>query len=87
MKKSQIKKYPLGAQYPGITFTKKQAECMLHFIAGRSIISTAKAMKISPRTVEYYLNNMKVKLNCYSKAELVKKVHATDFMKNIDFTI
>ncbi len=38
-------------------------------------------MGLSPRTVEYYVNNMKKKLGVLSKADLVFRVIKTDFTK------
>ena len=45
--------------------------CLLY---GNTAKKTAKELFISPRTVERHLENIKIKLNCKNKYELVKKI-------------
>lgn len=63
--------------------TVREADCLLHFAKGKTISGTAKALNLSPRTVEYYLRNMKSKLKCYSKAELIEKINTNICLDNI----
>lgn len=64
----------IGSSSNPTKITVREADCLLHFAKGKTICSTAKALNLSPRTVEYYLRNMKSKLKCYSKAELIEKI-------------
>jgi DNA-binding CsgD family transcriptional regulator len=66
-------------------FTKREAECMVLLLRGKTINSVANILKLSPRTVEYYIKNMKSKLGCRTKFELIDLVYASEFMNNIDF--
>lgn len=50
--------------------SQREKECAKWFLKGGSAAQISKAMHLSPRTVEFYLNNMKNKLNCHSKQEL-----------------
>lgn len=84
--KSQVT-YRLGTEYGNIYFTKREAECMVWLLKGKTINSVAGILNLSPRTVEYYIKNMKTKLGCRTKFELIDLVHASEFIKNVDFKI
>jgi DNA-binding CsgD family transcriptional regulator len=77
--------YGLGSKYGRAYFTRREAECMVLLLKGKTINSVARILKLSPRTVEYYIKNMKSKLGCRTKFELVDLVYASDFMNNVDF--
>jgi DNA-binding CsgD family transcriptional regulator len=79
------KTYGLGNNYGNIYFTRREAECMVCLLKGKTINKTAEALKLSPRTVEFYLKNMKGKLRCKTKYELVDTVQDSDFLQGIDF--
>jgi len=78
-------KYPLNGKYKGVYFTRREAECMDQFLRGRTIEQTAVTLNIATRTCEYYLLNMKNKLGCNSKAELIGIIAGTNFVKLVDF--
>ncbi len=80
------KAYYLGDEYTGIYFTKREAECVWHLLKGNTIVNVAEILGFSSRTVEFYVKNMKMKLRCGSKAELLDKVVETDLIKNADFS-
>ena len=61
--------------------TYREAQCMLLFIHGKTVIKAARCLALSPRTVEYYLNNMKAKLKCRTKSELIEQILQTQFLK------
>lgn len=77
--------YKLGAKYGDMYFTKREAECMVWLLRGKTINSVAAILELSPRTVEYYLKNMKTKVGCRTKFELIDLVYASEFAKNVDF--
>lgn len=74
--------YFLAESFPGIYLTQREAECMLNFLEEKTVTEAASHLNLSPRTVEFYLKNMKVKLECKTKSELVHKVRESDFSKN-----
>lgn len=84
-KKSEASKarYALGAPYEGHYFTYREAQCMVLFINGKTVDKVAERLHLSPRTVEYYLNNMKSKLKCRTKSELIGCVMQTRFLENV----
>jgi len=80
----RIKKYQLGEKFLDIYFTKREAQVAFYFIRGKSTIQTAKLLNLSRRTVEFYINNMKVKLNCRFKSDLISLIIQSDFLKLAD---
>lgn len=55
----------------GIKLSNQELECIAHLLNYKTIKEIAKKMSISPRTVETYLNNIKIKLNCDSKSDII----------------
>jgi DNA-binding CsgD family transcriptional regulator len=51
--------------------SKRERECLEHFQKGYSAQATAASLGISQRTVEHYFDNIKAKLGCRSKWELL----------------
>lgn len=86
-RKEDMKIYALGTNYPHLYLTQREAECMLNLINGRTISATATALALSSRTVEFYVNNMKKKLDCRTKSDLIEKILKTDFMRYVDFSV
>lgn len=53
---------------------KRQKECLYYLSKGMSIKQIALRLMLSPRTVEHYLEIVKDKLGCYSRAQLIDKI-------------
>lgn len=53
--------------------SKREKNCLCLYLQGETARSIAELLQLSQRTVESYLNNIKCKLNCFSKTELIKK--------------
>lgn len=51
--------------------SKKEKECLKYFLEGKTAKETALCMQISFRTIEYYFENIKNKLTCYRKRDLL----------------
>ncbi len=75
-------KYTLGEPLTSVYFTQREAECVMQILDGKTMNETGETLKLSPRTVEYYLSKIKRKLNCRKKREIIKLVSQTDFVKN-----
>jgi DNA-binding CsgD family transcriptional regulator len=71
--------YYLGEKYEGVYLTQREAECVAHMLQGCTIAESAKILNLSPRTVEFYVKNIKVKLNCRKKSELLECIRDSDF--------
>lgn len=53
--------------------SKREQECLYHLTHGKSVKEIAKLLVCSPRTIETHIDNMKAKLQCYTRSELVSK--------------
>jgi DNA-binding CsgD family transcriptional regulator len=68
----QIKKYRIKHNgYYNIKLSSRELECIFLYHKGKTAKETARALNISQRTVETYFENIKNKLNCYSKDQVV----------------
>jgi DNA-binding CsgD family transcriptional regulator len=57
-----------------VSLTPREQECLEHTVKGYTAKQIAKKLAISPRTVEEYINQIKLKLDVGSKQELIQKV-------------
>lgn len=53
--------------------TPRELECLYHLLSGSPVKTIAYKLKLSPRTVECYVDSIKRKWHCYSKAEIIQK--------------
>lgn len=81
-----LHRYQLGQRYGELYFTTREGECMLGLLSGKTIVRVAAELELSPRTVEFYLKNMKSKLGCRTKSELIRLILKSDFMTNYEKT-
>lgn len=79
--KRVLKKYPLGEAYGDVYFTRREAQCMFYFLKGNNIREVAEHLDLSPRTIEFYVKNMKFKCQCRTKSALIRLVMQSDFMQ------
>lgn len=82
-----LKTYPLGDKFRDIHLSQREAECMALILKGKTLSTVAEELKLSIRTVEFYLKNMKTKLNCKSKFALIEQIQQSDFSKNIEYSL
>ncbi len=80
----KTRQYALGKNYPNIYLTPREAQIMCYLLQGRSSKKIAITLELSVRTVEFYLSNMKLKLGCHSKIELINYINHSEFLKNVD---
>jgi DNA-binding CsgD family transcriptional regulator len=63
----------LDSKINAIYLSKREAECLRLTARGCSAKQVAYQLGISQRTVEEYLNNIKLKFGVFSKSELIEK--------------
>ena len=65
----------MGILHPtdDIFLSPRQKECMRYLLRGYTASDTALLLNLSKRTVESYIDHIKLKMNCYSKLELFEK--------------
>lgn len=61
----------IGFETKGIYLSKQQRCCAELLLEGLSTKEIAERMKLSPRTIESYIDYIKSKLNCRNKSELI----------------
>ncbi|MDX1901287.1 MAG: helix-turn-helix transcriptional regulator [Gammaproteobacteria bacterium] len=54
--------------------TSRQAHCLYHLAKGKTIKQIASALTLSPRTVEHYLEVIKLKWKCEHRHQMIEKV-------------
>ena len=82
-----LKTYPLGVSFPNVSFTRREAECMVLLLRGYTNTEVAACLGLSARTVEFYVKNMRHKTDCASKAHLVKSMLAINFSQNPSLSV
>ena len=66
--------YILDTKHGNIHITKREAECMSLLLKKKTIDNIAHILEIAPRTVMDHLNNVKIKVGCNTKSELINLV-------------
>lgn len=67
----KLKKFSLDNS---LSLSMREINCAQLLIQGKSARLIAQQLFISPRTVETHVQNIKDKLHCYTKAELINKL-------------
>ncbi len=60
--------------------SKRETECLHFWMQGKSAKQIAAILGLSQRTVENYINNIKIKWNCYSKSQVITKALEKGFL-------
>jgi len=58
-----------------IQFTNRERSCLTQLLKGNTSKQIAASLKLSTRTIEFYINNIKNKLGCQTKSELVRQIY------------
>lgn len=64
-----------------IPLSKQQAECLYYLAKGMTSKQIANEMDLSYRTVEHYVSDIKCKLKCRTRSELIDKALSINFIK------
>ncbi|EKE00993.1 MAG: regulatory protein, LuxR family [uncultured bacterium] len=65
---------PLSNQTIMQQLSKREQECFFHLSHGKSAKEIAQLLGCSPRTIESHIDNMKSKLDCRTRSELISKI-------------
>jgi len=57
-----------------VVLSARELVCLVHLVRGRTAKEIAQIIHLSPRTVEHYINIIKLKFNAQNKSELIKLV-------------
>lgn len=80
------KRYYLSQSDDELYFTQREAQCMYYILHGCTIVQVGERLNLSHRTVEFYVKNMKMKLNIQTKSELIAYAMKIRFLELIDFS-
>ena len=71
--------YPLPPPLQHLYLTEREAECIYCLQQNHTIKSTSVLLNLSARTIEFYVKNIKEKLNVRTKSELLHQLKTLDF--------
>ncbi|SRR5579883_86936 len=57
-----------------LKLSPRQHSCAKLILAGKTANEIAESLSLSTRTIESYINNLKIKLNCANRADLIVKL-------------
>lgn len=78
------KRYYFDQDNPDAYLTCREAQCMYYLLHGCTLMKTAEKLQLSHRTVEFYVKNIKMKLNLITKSELIAYMMRVNFLSCID---
>ena len=76
--------YFLDHPFEGIYLTPPEAETMFLMMQYYTLAATAEKMMLSSRTIEFYVKNMKTKLRCANKKDMVEKILHTSLLQQLE---
>ncbi len=76
----------LNGEFSGIYLTPRESDCLCALASGRTVKTVARELKLSHRTVEFYLKNLKAKFGCSNKGELLALVAEADLITFLEST-
>jgi DNA-binding CsgD family transcriptional regulator len=69
-----IKKYRFTDDGKEVCFSPRQMACIIGILEGKSAKGISEQLNLSIRTIENYIDQLKIKLNCARKEEVVYKL-------------
>ena len=82
---SNFNQYNLGKQTTAAELSYRQSEILFYYVRGKTSKIIARILGLSNRTVEHHIQNLKLKLNCRNKAELIDFSISHGFMDALPF--
>lgn len=73
-------RFYLGDQYPNIYLTGRESICAYYLAQGKNIREISVEILLSIRTVEFYIKNIKRKMRCKKRSQLVGLIVEMDFL-------
>ncbi len=83
-KPSRRRNYFLDRPFEDIHLTPREAETMFWIVQDYTLAATAEKMSLSSRTIEFYVKNMKAKLRCANKKEMIEKILQTNLLQQLE---
>ncbi len=83
-KPSRRRNYFLNHPFEDVHLTPREAETMFWVVQDYTLAATAEKMGLSSRTIEFYVKNMKAKLRCANKKEMIEKILHTNLLQQLE---
>ena len=74
----------IGKQFENQYLTKREVEILKYVIWGYTAKRIGQSLNISFRTVEAYIDILKLKLYCHSKSEIIEKAIKIGLVQRLD---
>lgn len=71
--------YIVGSDAVVVYFTRREVDTLRYLVDGGTVKEVAQKMDLSPRTVEFYVKNLRQKLGCSTKRCLIEWVSKMGF--------
>ena len=75
------KKYPLGSKYQGVVLNHREAMCMRYVLKNFNIPRIAREMKLSPRTISFYIGSVMLQLKCDNLSRLCDCIKQSELLR------
>ena len=72
---------------PGVTLSPQETLCLNHLMQKKTYKQVGQQLGLSHRTVEFYVNNIRRKLKCRSKKELLRMFIAAAPKLQLQFNV
>lgn len=83
---THVYKYQLkDGEHAGVILTDREIDCIYHLVNHKTAEQTAKLLGVSRRTIESYLDNIKLKLCCDSKVEIIRKLASNRYVNALRY--
>ena len=79
--------YSLGGKFESEKLTTRESETLFYLIRGYTAKEIALVLNISAKTIDYYIEQLKVKFEVRKRSELIEKTIEQGFLFNIPRSI
>ncbi len=73
----------LSQQWENTYLTFREAQCAYYLYQGKTIRKVAAILNVSSRTVETHVNNLKIKIGCRKKSDLIEILYSSGMLDDI----
>ncbi|MBX9786962.1 MAG: helix-turn-helix transcriptional regulator [Alphaproteobacteria bacterium] len=71
---NSLKKISLCIEGNYYSFSYREMQCLIPTIKGKTSKEIARLLNLSPRSVEKYIDNVKNKMKCKGRGEMIEKI-------------
>lgn len=81
---NEAKRLSLGSQFNNYYLTKREKEIAEYVVIGHTAKQIGQLLNISFRTVETYIDKLKMKLGCNNKRDIAKAIIRSSIIYQLD---